>query len=104
MFAKASAIKYALYAARHNKFLFKLGDWVCWHMRKERIQSRQKLHPRGEGLLQTFARINDNFYKLAFHDEHVNPTFNVSNFSSFDGGVVDLRTNPLKSGGMMKTY
>ena len=104
-FIKVNTIKYAFYAYRHNNFVFKTRDWVCWHIGKERIQRRSKLYPRWEGLFQLLVRINNNTYKLAFHNKHnVNATFNVSNFSHFDVGIVYLRTNPLKRGGMMEAY
>ena len=50
--------------------------------------------------MQALARINDNFYKLAFYGKYsVNATIKVSNFSPFNVGVVKSRRNPLKRGG-----
>lgn len=42
------------------------GDWVLLHMRKEcfLMQGRSKLQPRGDGLFEILAKINDNVYSL----------------------------------------
>ena len=59
-------------------------------MRKERIQTRSKLYPRKESPFQALDKINYNFCKLACHGEYnVNVTFNISNFSLFDVGIID---------------
>ena len=68
------------------------------HMRKERFPAyrRSKLHPRGDGIFQVLARINDNAYKLDLPSEYnISATFNVSDLSPFDVGD-DSRTNPFE--------
>ena len=50
--------------------MFELGNWVYWHMGKERTQMRSKLLSKGEGSFQVLVRINDNAYKLAFLGEY----------------------------------
>ena len=74
-------------------------------MRKERFpaQRRSKLLPRGDGPFQVLERINDKAYRLDLPGEYtVSATFNVSDLSPFDAGD-DLRSNPSKEGGMMRT-
>ena len=46
--------------------IFKPGDWVWVHFRKERFptQRKSKLLPRGDGPFQVLERINDNAYKI----------------------------------------
>ncbi|KAH9687341.1 hypothetical protein KPL70_014729 [Citrus sinensis] len=93
------------YATQANKgrkqVVFHSGDWVWVHMRKERFpaQRRSKLLPRGDGLFQVVARINDNAYKLDLPGEYnVSAIFNVSDLSPFDIGE-DSRTNLLEESG-----
>ena len=84
-----------------RKVVFKPGDWVWLHMRKERFpeQRRSKLLPRGDGPFQVLARINDNAYKLDLPGEYsVSASFNVSDLSPFDAGD-DLRANPSQEEG-----
>ncbi|KAL4280180.1 hypothetical protein GQ457_03G020830 [Hibiscus cannabinus] len=49
-----------------RRITFEPGDWVWLHLRKERFpaQRKSKLLPRGDGLFQVVAKINDNAYKL----------------------------------------
>ena len=50
-------------------------------------QRHSKLLPRGDGLCQVVARINDNAYKLDLPSEYnVSGTFNISDLSRFDVG------------------
>ena len=64
------------YAKQANKGLrhivFKPGDWVWVHMRKERFpaQRRSKFLPRGDGPFQVLERINNNACKLDLPDEY----------------------------------
>jgi len=92
-------------ALRRNKgrkyVVFKPGDLVWVHMRKERFPSKRKtkLDPRGSGPYKVLERIGDNAYKLDLPGEfQVSATFNVSDLSHFD---VDLnsRTNSLQEEG-----
>ncbi|KAH0667855.1 hypothetical protein KY290_027485 [Solanum tuberosum] len=92
-------------ALRRNKgrkyVVFKPGDLVWVHMRKERFPSKRKtkLDPRGSGPYKGLERIGDNAYKLDLPGEfQVSATFNVSDLSHFD---VDLnsRTNSLQEEG-----
>ena len=81
--------------------IFKQGDWVCVHLRKERFpsQRKSKLQPRGDGPFQVLDRINGNAYKLDLRGEYnVSSTFNVADLTPFDVGNenLDLRTNPFK--------
>ena len=84
-----------------KKVVFKPGDWVWIHMRKERFptQRKSKLDARGDGPYQVLKRINDNAYIIDLPGEFgVSATFNVSDLSPFDFGT-DSRTNPFQEGG-----
>ena len=64
-------------------------------MRKERFLIRRwsKLHPKGDGQFQVFARINDNTYKLDLLDKYnISAIFNTPDLSPFDVGD-NSRTN-----------
>ena len=66
------------YATKANKgrrqVLFKSGDWVLVHMKKERFPD----HPREDGPFQVLERINDNAYKLDLTGEYnISATVNV---------------------------
>ena len=70
-------------------------------MRKERFLIRRwsKLHPKGDGPFQAFARINDNTYKLDLLDKYnISAIFNAPDLSPFDVGD-NLRTNYFEEGG-----
>lgn len=76
--------------------MFKLGDWVWLHLRKEQFpeQRHSKLLPKGDGPFQVLERINDNAYKLDLPGEYnISASFNVVDLSPFDVDE-DLRTNP----------
>ncbi|XP_060202503.1 uncharacterized protein LOC132630942 [Lycium barbarum] len=86
-------------ALRRNKgrksVIFKPGDQVWVHFRKERFPAkrRSKLDPRGDGPFEVLERIGDNAYKLDLPSEYqVSATFNVSDLSLFDAGL-NSRTN-----------
>jgi hypothetical protein len=55
-----------------HQLVFKLGDWVWLHMRKERFPAKMhsKFLPRGDGPFQVLKRINDNAYKLDLPGEY----------------------------------
>lgn len=96
--------QYAIQANKRRKHvIFKPGDWVWVHLRKERFPAsrKTKLHPRGDGPFQVVERINDNAYKLDLSGEYgISSTFNVADLSPFvfDEGV-DSRTNHVEEGG-----
>ena len=84
-----------------NKSFFEPGDWVWVHMRKERFLIRRwsKLHPKGDGPFQVFARINDNTYKLDLLDKYnISAIFNAPDLFPFDVGD-NSRTNTFEEGG-----
>uniref|UniRef100_A0A1U7WNB5 Uncharacterized protein LOC104228082 n=1 Tax=Nicotiana sylvestris TaxID=4096 RepID=A0A1U7WNB5_NICSY len=92
-------------ALRKNKgrkqVIFKPGDLVWVHFRKERFPSKRKskLHPRGDGPFQVLERIGDNAYKLDLPGEfQVSATFNVADLSLFDVGS-NSRMNSFQEGG-----
>ncbi|KAA0051909.1 Transposon Ty3-I Gag-Pol polyprotein [Cucumis melo var. makuwa] len=87
-----------------KKLIFKPGDWVWVHLRKERFpdQRKSKLQQRGDGPFQVLERINNNAYKLDLRGKYnVSSTFNVADLTLFDVGNedLDLRTNPSKERG-----
>ena len=84
-----------------RQVLFKPGDWVWVHMRKERFPARKwaNLQPRGDGPFQVLERINDNAYKLDLPGKYsISAIFNVSNLSPFDVSA-DSRMNPFEERG-----
>ncbi|TYK26105.1 F15O4.13 [Cucumis melo var. makuwa] len=68
-----------------KELIFKPGDWVWVHLRKERFpdQRKSKLQQRGDGPFQVLERINNNAYKLDLRGNE----------------DLDLRTNPSKERG-----
>ncbi|KAH0716655.1 hypothetical protein KY290_012917 [Solanum tuberosum] len=92
-------------ALRRNKgrkyVVFKPGDLVWVHMRKEIFPSKRKtkLDPRGSGPYKVLGRIGGNAYKLDLPGEfQVSATFNVSDLSHFDADL-NSRTNSLQEKG-----
>ncbi|XP_074270219.1 uncharacterized protein LOC141593165 [Silene latifolia] len=83
--------------------VFKEGDLVWLHLRKERFPGKRKnkLMPRAEGPYKVIQRINDNAYKIEFGDYGVHATFNVGDLSPYidDDGLLELRTIPSQEGG-----
>jgi transposase len=64
-----------------KKVLFRSGDLVWIHLRKERFpgQRKSKLMPRGDGPFRVLAKINDNAYKIDIPPSYgVSNTFNVA--------------------------
>ncbi|XP_051120410.1 uncharacterized protein LOC127244115 [Andrographis paniculata] len=82
-----AAATYARYANRGRKrVIFRPGDWVWVHLRRERFPElrRGKLYPHGAGPFRVLERINDNAYRIALpEDLGVNATFNVADLSLF---------------------
>jgi len=84
-----------------SRVIYEPGDWVWFHMRKERFQAHKmtKLHPRRDGPFQILKKINDNAYKIDLPDQYnVSATFNVSNLSPYDA-YDDSRSNPFEESG-----
>ena len=88
---------------QHRKeVLFKEGDLVWLHLRKDRFPAQRlsKLSPRGDGPFKVKKKVGDNAYVLELPDEYgVSPIFNVGDLTPFEGeDFVDSRSNPLQEG------
>jgi len=62
--------QYTRYANKGRKMMiFKRGDWVWVHLRKNRFPSKRKskLQEMGYGPFKVLERINGNAYKLIYH-------------------------------------
>ncbi|KAI5668620.1 hypothetical protein M9H77_18473 [Catharanthus roseus] len=84
-----------------RKVVFKLGNGVWVHFRKERFPQRRKskLDDREDGPFQILEKINDNAYKVDLLGHYnVSATFNVSDLFLFDIGDGDSRMNPFQEG------
>ncbi|KAK1594500.1 hypothetical protein QYE76_018803 [Lolium multiflorum] len=100
-------------AARVNKkrkeMLFKPGDMVWVHFRKDRFPKlwKSKLLPRGAGPYKVLAKINDNAYSidLPVDEFGVSNFFNVADLTPYDGEDLRAsRSTPFEGGGeMMRT-
>jgi len=97
-------VAYEAHANKHRrKIVFRPGDLVWIHLRKECFPSKRKnkLMPRVEGPFEVLERINDNAYKIDLPgDFEVSATFNVANWSPFypDTSPPDLRVKSFQQG------
>ncbi|KAK1601100.1 hypothetical protein QYE76_018952 [Lolium multiflorum] len=96
-------------AARMNKkrkeMLFKPGDMVWVHFRKDRFPKlrKSKLLPRGAGPYKVLAKINDNAYSidLPLDEFGVSNSFNVADLTPYDGedlGAYEEETSIARGG------
>ncbi|KAK1644675.1 hypothetical protein QYE76_062480 [Lolium multiflorum] len=101
-------------AARMNKkrkeILFKPGDMVWVHFRKDRFPKlrKSKLLPCGAGPYKVLAKINDNAYSidLPVDEFGVSNSSNVADLTPYDGEDLGAsRSTPFEGGGgeMMRT-
>ncbi|KAK1617123.1 hypothetical protein QYE76_022640 [Lolium multiflorum] len=98
-------------AARMNKkrkeMLFKPGDMVWVHFRKDRFPKlrKSKLKPRGAGPYKVLAKINDNAYSidLPVDEFGVSNSFNVADLTPYDGEDLGASGRRLLKGEMMRT-
>lgn len=79
--------KYKAQRDKHRKQqVFKEGDLVWIHLRKERFpkQPNAKLSPRADGPFRVVQKINDNVYKIELPGSYgVSATFNVADLSPY---------------------
>jgi len=97
----------ASYQAQANKHkrrvVFKPGDLVWVHLRKERFPSKRKtkLMLRADGPFEILEWVNDNAYKVDLpRDYGVSATFNVDDLSPYleDDHLANLRENSPQQG------
>ena len=87
--------------------IFKEGDLVRIHLRKERFpeERNSKLKPRGDGPFKVLKRINDNAYIIDIPQSKyaVSNSFNVSDLSPYygDDDEMDESRTTLSQGGEM---
>ncbi|GKA37501.1 RNA-directed DNA polymerase [Tanacetum coccineum] len=77
---------------RRKQVLYREGDLVWIHLRKERFPAGHfgKLKPRGDGPFRVLKKINDNAYKIELPGHYnVSATFNVADLSPYKGDSDD---------------
>ncbi|GJZ03035.1 RNA-directed DNA polymerase [Tanacetum coccineum] len=77
---------------RRKQVLYREGDLVWIHLRKERFLAGRfgKLKPRGDGPFRVLKKINDNAYKIELPGHYnVSATFNVADLSPYKGDSDD---------------
>jgi len=98
---------YSSYQAQTNKHkrrvVFKPGDLIWVHLRKERFPSKRKskLMPRADVPFEILERVNDNAYKVNLPcDYGVSAAFNVADLSPYleDDHLSILRANSPQQG------
>ncbi|GJY15576.1 putative CCCH-type zinc finger family protein [Tanacetum coccineum] len=73
---------------RHKQVLYREGDLIWIHLRKERFPAGHfgKLKPRGDGPFRVLKKINNYTYKIELPVYYnVSVTFNVANLSLYKG-------------------
>ncbi|KAJ0586308.1 putative nucleotidyltransferase, Ribonuclease H [Helianthus annuus] len=97
-------LQYQSRANQHRrKVVFKEGDLVWVHLRKERfpVGRAGKLKPRADGPFRVLKRINDNAYKVDLPGHYkVSATFNVADLSPYvsEDADEDSRASPFLEG------
>ncbi|KAF8049483.1 hypothetical protein N665_2202s0002 [Sinapis alba] len=85
-----------------REMVFKEGDQVWIHLRKERFpnERKSKLMPRIDGPFEIIKKISNNAYKIDLQGNYdVSNSFNVTDLIRFVADEPDLRSNPFQEGG-----
>ena len=90
-----------------KELIFKPGDLVWLHLRKDRFPDfrKSKLMPRADGPFKVLEKINDNAYKIDLPaDFGVSPTFNIADLKHiWEKTSLSLGRLKCKKGRMMRT-
>ena len=82
--------------------MFKEGDPVWIHLRKERFPNKTfvKLQPQADGPFKIIQEIKDNAYKVELPGDYgISATFNVLDLSPYEvDEPIDLRMSPFQPG------